>query len=118
MLKHGITAIVDLALEEPVPAVPRVMNYCRLVISDDGENEHSNVMAAIHVTAILLTGGHVTAVCCNAGLNRSVCIAAAALAYSLKNTPEHFLQIISQSKSIDVNPALWNQVVSVFMELR
>ncbi len=118
MLKHGITAIVDLALEEPVPAVPRVMNYCRLVISDDGENEHSNVMAAIHLTAVLLTGGPVYTVCCNAGLNRSVCIAAAALAYSFKNTPEHLLQIISQSKSIDVNPALWNQVVSVFLELR
>lgn len=117
LLKHGITAIVDLAIEEPVPAIPRVTNYCRFVVTDDGENHPANLLAAIQSTATFLAGGHLTAVCCNAGLNRSPCIAAAALAYNSCSDPVRTLELIAQLKHIDVNPSLWNQIVVVLSAL-
>jgi hypothetical protein len=113
LLKHGLTAIVDLAVEEPVPALPRTTNYCRFVVTDDGENDPATLWAAIQTAAAFLAGGHLTAICCNAGLNRSPCIAAAALACNSRGTPAHFLELIAQSKPVDVNPSLWNQIVGV-----
>jgi hypothetical protein len=113
MLKHGITAIVDLAIEEQIPTLPRATNYCRFVVTDDGENLPANLLAAIQAASTFLAGGHLTAICCNAGLNRSPCIAAAALAYNSSSNPARSLELIAQSKHIDVNPSLWNQVVGV-----
>ena len=113
MLQHGVTAIVDLAIEEQVPTIPRATNYCRFVLTDDGENDAATILAAIKAAAAFLAGGHPTAICCSAGLNRSVCIGAAALAYNIHSNPARLLEMLAEIKHIDVNPALWNQVVGI-----
>ena len=117
MLAHGITAIIDLAIEEPIPRMPRTTNYCRFVMTDDGENDPANIRAAILTTASFLSGGHMTAVCCNAGLSRSPCIAAASVSCHTGRTPAVCLESIAVLKTLDVNPALWNQVLRVLAEI-
>jgi len=112
-LKQGITAIVDLAIEEPVPTMPRVTNYCRFLVTDDGENDPANLQAAISVSTVFLQGGHAAAICCNAGLSRSPSIAAAILSRVSGQSLVACLERIAAEKHINVNPALWNQVVRV-----
>lgn len=112
-LKQGITAIVDLAIEEPVPTIPRITNYCRFLVTDDGENDPANLRAAISVSTVFLQGGHATVICCNAGLSRSPSIAAAVLSRISDQSPVACLERIATVKHIDVNPALWNQMVTI-----
>jgi protein-tyrosine phosphatase len=113
VLKTGVTAIIDLAIEEPLPSLPRTTNYCRVVLTDDGENNPANILAAILAAGALVDGGHAVAICCNAGLNRSLAIAAATLARLSGKSAAECLELVATVKHVDVNPALWNQVVGV-----
>ena len=112
-LNQGITAIVDLAIEEPLPIIPRITNYCRFTVTDGGENDPANLQAAISVSTIFLEGGHATAICCNAGLSRSPTIAAVVLSNISGQSPVACLERIAAVRHVDVNPALWNQVVGI-----
>ncbi len=111
VLAHGVEAIIDLAVEEPIPKMPPVITYCRFALTDHGENSEPLVRAAVTSAATLIAGGVLTAVCCNAGLNRSPSIAAAAMSVAFQSEPASELRRIAELKSIDVNPALWSQVV-------
>lgn len=113
-----VTAIIDLAMEEPLPQVPRTLNYCRFAVSDDGENDSATIRTAITSASCFLAGGHVTAICCNAGLSRSPTIAAAALAYVTTDSPQKCLKLVATVKQVDIKPALWNQVVGILEEIR
>lgn len=117
ILNNGVTAIVDLAIEEPLPKLPRTTNYCRFVLTDDGENDPANVRAAILAASAFIRGGHVTGICCSAGLNRSPSIAAAAISHVSGESPVKCLELVASAKDIDVNPALWNQVIEVLLEI-
>lgn len=117
MLSEGIAAIIDLAIEEPFPSLPRLINYCRFIVSDDGENDPAVLQAAIASTAMLVQGGHRAGICCNAGLSRSPCIAAAVMSYVSPVSPTEALEAVSHAKPTDVNPALWRQVVGVLQRL-
>ncbi|MCA9248695.1 MAG: dual specificity protein phosphatase family protein [Planctomycetales bacterium] len=116
VLDQGITAIIDLAAEEPVPVVFRALNYCRFVLSDDGGNDESLVEAAIVCSAALLRTQQ-TAICCAAGLSRSAAISAAALALSSGRSLDEALARIAQYKHLDVNPALWKHIAHVYSRL-
>ena len=109
--------IVDLAIEEPVPQIPRTTNYCRFAISDDGENDPATLRAAFSATCCLAAGGQIVLVCCNPGLNRSPSLAAIVLADQTHSVPTAALETISRLKQIDVNPALWWQIVSVYSQM-
>ncbi|APZ91907.1 protein-tyrosine phosphatase family protein [Fuerstiella marisgermanici] len=113
MLGEGIDAIIDLAIEEPFPPLPRLINYCRFVVSDDGENDPAILQAAIAATAMFVQGGHRTGICCNAGLSRSLCVAAAVMSYVSAMSPNEALEAVSRIKPTDVNPALWRQIVTL-----
>lgn len=117
MLNLGITAIIDLAIEQPLPTMPRMTNYCRFVMTDDGENDPATILAAISTATAFANRQHSTAICCNAGLNRSPSIAAATLSRLSSDTPAQCLERIAALKRIDVNPALWNQIVDVLAEM-
>lgn len=117
VLDHGVTAIVDLAVEEPVPEMPRTINYCRFTLTDDGENNPANIRAAILATSAFVAGGHTTAICCNAGLNRSPSVAAAVISRLSGDSPTRCLELVARVKHIDVNPALWNQIVGVLSDI-
>ncbi len=117
VLKHGVTAIIDLAIEDPLPTIPRATTYCRFMITDDGENNPANIHAAILAASAFVSGGHVAAICCSAGLSRSPSIAAATMSYISGDSPTATLELVSAVKHIDVNPAFWNQVVDVLLDM-
>ena len=109
----NVTAIIDLAIEEPLPEIPRVTNYCRFVLTDDGENNPALIRAAIQTAAGFVAGNQSTVICCNAGINRSPAIAAAVLSRLSGKQPAECLKRIASLKPLDINPALWQQIESI-----
>lgn len=108
-LAEGIQAIIDLAIEEPCPKLPRVFNYSRFSITDDGENNPVVICAAVCLATAYARSQYPVAICCNAGLSRSPTLAAVALAATTETPAKEWLQQISAMKPTDVNPSLWNQ---------
>ena len=113
VLGAGVTAIVDLGIEEPIPALPRQTNYCRFQITDDGSNSDKQLTAAITTIRSLLDADHVVLLCCAAGLSRSIAVAAVVLASLRGRRPDECLKEIGELKRTDVNPLLWNQISNV-----
>lgn len=110
VLGCGVTAVIDLATEIVPPRFPRTINYCRFALTDDGTNQLAAIRAAVFTTAAFLEGGSVTAVCCNAGMNRSPAIAAFAMSRGNGRLPADNLRTISKCKHVDVHPGFWNQI--------
>ena len=75
----GITALVQLAVEEPALQPPRELICCRFPLVDGPGNEPAVLSLAITTLANLLEKKVPTLVTCGAGLSRSPAIAAAAL---------------------------------------
>ena len=113
ILAEDIAVIVDLAVEEPLPKMPRVINYCRFALTDEGEDAEAVIAAAVRVASTFVAADVQTIVCCNVGMNRSPSIAAAVLAVVLKCEVVAAIEKIAGLKPIDVNPALWSRVVGV-----
>ena len=113
LLNTGVAAIVDLAIEEPIPAMPRVINYARFALTDDGEGAETTIAAALRLVTSFIDGSVPIAICCNAGMNRSPSIAAAGMALAFRSEARAELRTIAGLKAIDVNPALWSRVVGV-----
>jgi hypothetical protein len=113
ILDEGICAVVDLALNEPVPQLPREMVYCRFPLVDGTGNDPWILLSAIRTTASLLNLAVPTLVCCSAGLSRGPAIVAAALSTVTHQTPEDCLRQVSKSVAHDVSPGFWNEVVGV-----
>ncbi len=113
LLQTPVTAIVDLAVEEPIPRMPRVINYSRFALTDEGEEAESIIAAALRLVSSSVADQVRVAVCCNAGLNRSPTIAAVGMALALKSEARAELRAIASLKAVDVNPALWSRVVGV-----
>jgi hypothetical protein len=106
----GIRAIVDLAQNEP-PATPgREVVYCRFPLIDGGGNPRWLVRTAVETVAGLLQSQAPTLVCCGAGMSRSPCIAAAAIAQVRGCTAAEAIAIVIQSAPSDVSPGLWAEV--------
>lgn len=117
LLNTGAEAIIDLAVEEPVPTLPRVINYCRFAITDEGEGAEAAITAAVQTGAAFFRAGTVLAVCCNAGMNRSPTIAAGILALARSESFESQLRLVSSWKGIDVHPGLVTRVESVLAKI-
>ena len=113
ILDAGVCAVVDLALNEPVPQLPRDMVYCRFPLVDGTGNDPWILLSAIRTTASLLKLAVPTLVCCSAGLSRGPAIVAAALSTVTHKTPEVCLRQVSTSVAHDVSPGFWNEVVGV-----
>lgn len=102
----GIEAVVELADNEPLAALPRDLIRLRFPLSDGGDNPAWLLRLAAESVAALLRSGVPTLVCCSAGMNRSVCVAAAGLA--LENGlsfPVTLLGVIGDGPA-DVSPRL------------
>ena len=69
LLRTGIAAVVNLAAEEPSPALPRVMIYCRLPIMDGEQDDGSVLDLAIQTVVSLLRKQIPTLVHCSAGMS-------------------------------------------------
>ena len=106
----GIAAVVNLAIEESSPALPRTMTYCHFPIADGSQETDGPLRVAIHTVASLLENRIPALVYCSAGMSRSPAIAAAAIAIAEGGSPaEHLRQIVS-GQPHDVSPQLWNAV--------
>ena len=114
----GIVAIVDLAYEEFVAELPRQLIYCRFPINDGGGNRPSVLRQAVQCVVDLLASGTQTLVACSAGMSRSPTIAAFALAAHLSQSPDHALDHIVNRKPCDINRTLWNDVATIFSNVR
>lgn len=116
VLDLGISAIIDLAMEEPSATFPREIVYCRLPLVDGEENNPSVLQTAIETLVRFIHAEVPTLVACSGGMSRSPAIVAAALS---KINATSFDEAIKQIASIgpcDVAPGLWNEIQTLLEE--
>jgi len=100
----GIAAVVDLALKEAPAVVPRDLVYCRFPLLDGSGNAPWVLRAAVQAVASLLQAGVPALVFCGAGMSRSVCVAAAAIARVRGCPLAEALQLVARAGPADVSP--------------
>jgi len=109
----GVHAIVDLALNEKPPQLPRDIVYCRFPLVDGAGNDPWVLATAIDLVANLIKSKVPLLVSCSAGLSRSPAIVAAALSRIETRRPEDCLKSMSNSLPHDVCPGLWHEIVEI-----
>lgn len=110
----GITALVDLAVEELQAHLTRDLMYCRFPLVDGAGNSPEVLTAAIEMTASLIRKQVPTLVTCAAGMSRSPAIIAATLAFLHDDSPDDCLQRLIAGHPHDVSPSLWGEVKSAY----
>ncbi len=105
--KRGITAVVDLAVNEPPAILPREMAYCRIPLVDGAGNPPWRLRSAVELTATLLENDVRTLIICGAGLSRTPAIAAAAIARLTGGRMSDALELVTAGVAADVSTALW-----------
>ncbi len=108
----GIIAVVDLALNEPPPLLPREFVYCRFPIVDGGGNPAWLLRRAVETVAALAEAKVPTLVCCSAGMSRSPAILSAAIAKVAQSSPAEMLARVNAGQASDVSPALWAELLA------
>ena len=114
----GITAVVDVAFEEPPAELPRQLLYLRFPLNDGGGNGSPVLRLAVQSLVDLLHTETRTIVACSAGMSRSPTIAVFALACHLDIAPEVALERIADIKSLEIKGQLWSDVADVFPSVR
>jgi protein-tyrosine phosphatase len=110
LVDAGISAVVDLALNEPPVRLPRELVYCRFPMIDGTGNPPWLLRAAVETLACLLRSGTPTLVYCGAGMSRSPAIAGAAIARSNGCSLAEGLGAVLQEGAHDVSPGLWSEI--------
>ena len=110
LLQAGIQAVVDLAYEEPPPALPRELILIRVPLTDGEGNSRESLELAIGSVERLLRSEMPTLVACSAGLSRSPLVSSAAISRAEQITLQAALQRIRQVKRLDVSPRLLKDV--------
>lgn len=108
---EGLEAVVQLAIEEPLPILPRDVLLFRIPIVDGDGNDPVRLHLVVDLVSRLLQQGLATLVCCSAGASRSPAVAALALARITGRTPVDCLTIIRDQHPTDVSPGLWNELL-------
>ena len=116
VLGLGITAIVDLAIEEVPIQFPRDIVYCRFPLIDGSGNSPDILHAAIQMTAHFVRSEIPTLVACGAGMSRSPVIVAAAMAMTEGGTLVDALGKLTAGQPHDVSPSLLVEVSEVVTE--
>ena len=106
----GIRVVVNLALNEPIAALSRDLVYCRFPLMDGPGNPRWLLRLAVTTVAGLLRHDLPTLVYCGAGMSRSPCIAAAAIAQLRECSIAEGLAIVLKSGVADISPGLWAEV--------
>lgn len=118
VLQRGITAIIDLAIDEPPIAFPRDVFYCRAPLVDGKGNAPPRLAAVLTLMASLISDRVPTLIACSGGMSRSPAIAAGALALARGGPPEDLLRQVLSDGPSDVSPALWTAVVESVQTIR
>lgn len=110
ILAIEITAVVDLAMEEPPCHFPREIIYCRFPLLDGEGNSPSLLRTAVQTIASLIQSRTPTLVACSGGMSRSPALTAAALAHANRESADEWLRKIAATGPYGVAPALWNDL--------
>ena len=113
----GISAVVDLACEEPPALLPRQLMYCRFPIVDGAGNDSTLLRLVLLTTVELLRCKVRTVVACSAGMSRSPIIAMGALAVHLDESPEIVLKRASKKSAFELHGDLWTEVCEIVSDL-
>jgi protein-tyrosine phosphatase len=112
----GIEAVVDLAINEPVPLLTRELIYCRFPIVDGSGNRVELLRLAVYTAADLLRAGVPTLLACSAGMSRSPAIAAAAIAKMSGRPPTECLAEVFDGAPRDLSPGLWQDLLNLLTD--
>jgi predicted protein tyrosine phosphatase len=110
LFERGITAVVQLAAEEPTIPTPRDMLFCRFPLEDGTGNDPDFLSLAITAVADLISRGVPTLVCCGGGMSRSPAVVAAALAILEVREPGEALRFVTSQHPADVVPGFWREI--------
>ena len=110
VLRLGVEAVVDLAMQELPLLATRELVYLRIPIVDGGGNDASHLGIAIDAVVQLLRRKIPTLVFCSAGMSRSPAIVAAALSLVYSRPPDEVLAEIAARMPHDLSPQLWRDV--------
>ena len=113
VLRLGVVAIVDLAMEEPAIHFPRDIVYCRIPLVAGSGNRPEIIRAAVELTASFIDSRVPTLVACGAGMSRSPIIVAAALSRVDGRSLEQALDDITMGVAHDVSTSLWAETKAV-----
>jgi protein-tyrosine phosphatase len=109
-----IVAVVDLAVNEPYPNLPRDLVYLRFPLVDGSGNARWLLQAVVEAVAQLIREGVPTLVCCGAGLSRSPSVAAAALALVRSCKLDDALAEVCRGCASDVSPGFWAEIRAIY----
>jgi protein-tyrosine phosphatase len=110
LLKIGIQAVMQLAVDEPPLQLSRELIYCRFPLVDAAGNDPNLLTLAITTLVAFLQANVPTLLCCSAGMSRSPALAAAALSLVQLPSPEECLEQIARQHPTDVSLVFWNEV--------
>ena len=113
----GITAVIDVAYEEPPAKIPRQLTYCRFPLNDCGGNDPNVLLTALRTSTNLFNLNTRTLIACSAGMSRSPTIAAFTLAHHLSEDPDDVIARIADIKSLELKPELWADTLAAFNNL-
>lgn len=112
LLRLGIGAVVDLAVEEPPAVAGHEMVYCRFPLVDGTDNPPWLLRAAVDTTTTLLRQKVPTLVACGGGISRTPAIAAAALVRLGRPSLQDALLYLAGFGHCDVSAGLLQDVVN------
>jgi protein-tyrosine phosphatase len=110
ILDRGITAVVDLAINEPPIAYPRDIVNCRIPLLDGQGNSLASLRLAIGTVTTLLAAKVPMLLFCSMGMSRSPVIAAAAISLHEGIPLEQSLPRVVRDRPVDVSPTLLSEV--------
>ncbi|GAA4440563.1 VOC family protein [Bremerella cremea] len=114
VLAEGVTAVVDLAMEEPPIAFPRDILYARFPLLDGSGNTLSVLNCSVLSLVELIQDERPTVVACSGGMSRSPIITAAALAQVNRISLESAIRQVTASGPHDLSPGLLSEVAMTF----
>jgi hypothetical protein len=117
IMQAGVSAVVDLAAEQPMPTLPQSLLYCHFPVFDGQQASATILSTAIETVVLLLEKQIPTLVYCGAGMSRSPAIVAGALAVFQGGSPDDHLREIAIGQPHDVSGQLWQDVRTVCAEI-
>ena len=110
VLDADIEAVVDLAMEEPPVALTRELIYLRFPLLDGEGNPVWLLRSAVVAVSQLIAARVPTLVACSAGMSRSPCLVASAIAMAEGRPMASVLATLP--RPLDVSPRLHRELVS------
>jgi hypothetical protein len=117
VLGLGVSAIVDLAVEELPIQFPRDIVYCRFPLIDGVGNQPAVLRVAIDTVAYFIASRTPTLVACGAGMSRSPAIVAAAMATRKRIALADVLEKLTAGQPHDVSPGLLAEISDILTRI-